>query len=304
MTPDAEIPEHILHLHSVVSEAKTWCIEQITHYLGQDALIPGLSSTDQSTLTVQQWLVLLQPNSVVGLFLEFRDQIPARNSYLTTTNPILHNATGSSTNAVLLGNTLQSRGSLFYIAPYICKNKVVVTKSLLAIEKAMNHVDKEPYTSKADDRGTNKRYVQHMLTRAVNDLSKSIQLSDTQMALSLLNTGTEITSDSYKYFRADSSLNYFLYHWSNEEYKPPEIETELTHPDMWQPNSPAEEINEETELHFNDILETSHTGIQNATPSTSKQVVHDSPYTPNAAIISEICNPAGPMEFGPAPLYS
>ena len=37
-----------------------------------------------------------------------------------------------------------------------------------------------------------------------------MELSDTQVALDLLNTGTEITSDSHRCFGADCSVNYFL----------------------------------------------------------------------------------------------
>jgi hypothetical protein len=49
-----------------------------------------------------------------------------------------------------------------------------------------------------------------MFTKAVNDMSKNVQVSDSQDALCLLNTGTEIRSDAFGYFGGLFSLNYFI----------------------------------------------------------------------------------------------
>jgi hypothetical protein len=139
----------------------------------------------------------------------------------------------------------------------------------------------------------------------MNNLSKSIQLSDTQMALSLLNTGTKITSDSYKYFGADYAVNYFLYHWSGEDYTPPSKEDDNTHPDMWRPTLAEEPIEEEIEHFFDDSLQphknkttqlepdTSTTKLPSATQDTNTNTKHPKKSTET-----------GPMKFGPAPVYT
>ena len=103
----------------------------------------------------------------------------------------------------------QGTGALFYVVPYICKNKVTLEACLAALEAAQSHV--EQYPSAAEDAGTAKQYVQHMFTKVLNDLACSIEVNDTQVALLLLNMGQEITSDTYQFFGADNSVNYFLY---------------------------------------------------------------------------------------------
>ena len=63
------------------------------------------------------------PSDVINLYNDLNKQIVQINGFVVKTNELLHNATGGSTNAVLLGSAMQIRGDLFYVAPYICKNK-------------------------------------------------------------------------------------------------------------------------------------------------------------------------------------
>eukprot|EP00957_Ditylum_brightwellii_P045907 3482469-Ditylum_brightwellii.AAC.1 len=84
---------------------------------------------------------------------------------------------------------------------------------LIALEHAQRHI--ELYPSSADNTGTARRSVQHIFTRVLNNLSRSIHVSDTQVALSLLNMDLEVSSDSYHYFGANYSVNYFLAQISN-----------------------------------------------------------------------------------------
>jgi len=141
--------------------------------------------------------------------MDFAKQLLERNGYVVSTNAMLSNATGSSTNAILLGNTLQSTGALFYVVPYVCKNKVSLQACLIALEAAQQHVTE--YPSVAEDSGTLERTVTHMFTRVLNNLSRSIHVSDTQVALSLLNMNLEVSSDSFHFFGADNCVNYFKY---------------------------------------------------------------------------------------------
>ena len=178
--------------------------------------------TDSVNLSVGQWLSSLDCTVVIDLYQNLRDQICDCNGWVVSTNAALHNATGSSTNACLLGNAQQSCASLFYVMPYLCKNKVKLEACLIALEQAQEHVEKYGTNSKKpediteDGKITDKRFVQNMFIRVVNELSRSIQISDSQVALSLLNMGTEITSDSYKYFGADYGVNHFMHHFEND----------------------------------------------------------------------------------------
>ena len=199
----------MLEMSEDLAHGKDFCISTILKCLDGDAPTIGsvLSGFGPS---LQEWLLSLESTVVIAIYHDLNEQIQHRNGFVVPTNAMLHNAMGSSTNAMLLGNSQQSCASLFYVVPYLCKNKVALESCLLALEQAQQHVEKYP-SQNTIDTGTDKRYVQHMFTHVVNDLSRCMQLSDTQIALSLLNMGTEVCTDSFKYFGADYCVNYFLH---------------------------------------------------------------------------------------------
>ena len=208
-TSDEANQNYIQQTIAKLEEGKQWCIDRINSTLGEDAHHSSIiADTESLTTNVSQWLQQFSPEHVIQMYKDLNHQLTLHNGKVVATNHAIHNATGSSTNAILLGNASQSAGSLFYIANYVCKNKVVISHTLTAMEQAINDV--QEHQSVAQDSGTTRRYVQHMFSRVLNQLNKSIQISDTQMALSLLNTGIEITSDSYRHFGADYSVNFFL----------------------------------------------------------------------------------------------
>ena len=186
--------------------AKEFCVREIGLCLGENT---NLKDEDSQT-NITNWMKQLSPVQVVKLYEDLNKQIVNQNGLVTETNSILSLATGASTNAILIGNTQQATAALFYVLPYLTKNKFVLEACLTALENAQADVEKFP--SIADDTGTDKRTVQHMFTRVLNELSRSVEISDTQVALDLLNTGSEITSDSYKFFGADYCVNHFLHH--------------------------------------------------------------------------------------------
>jgi hypothetical protein len=141
-----------------------------------------------------------------SVYLELNDQIPTWNGYVTETNEALSNATGSSTNTIMLGNAQQSKASLFYVVKYISKNKVKIQQALLALEKAQQHIEKFPSHAPDADTDTTKRTVQHLFSRTLNQLYSHVEVSDTQVALFLLGMGTEVTSDCFGYHGAIQPL--------------------------------------------------------------------------------------------------
>jgi hypothetical protein len=114
-----------------------------------------------------------------------------------------------------LAMCFKERLHFFYVLKYLQKDKVQLQASLISLEHAAKHVEK--YKSIASDSGSAKRTVQHMFTRAVSDLTRSVQISDTQVALCLLNTGPEVTSDSFGYFGASFNTNYIVDHCKRKQ---------------------------------------------------------------------------------------
>jgi len=190
-------------------EAKEFCIGCIEACLGEDASANGKTLVGEAAPNIVAWLKTLSPLAVAEVYDSISSDLPTRNGIVVATSMALSNATSSSINSVLLGNAQQSASALFYVIPYVCKNKVAMEACLVALEAAQKHVQK--HTSRAADSGTSKRYVQHLFTRVLNNLSKCMQVSDTQVALSLLNMGTELTSDTYKYFGVHNCVNYVLH---------------------------------------------------------------------------------------------
>ena len=166
-------------------DTKMYCIKALQSCLHDDAGSHGIDELGEISQSIIEWLENLGSTAVISTYLDLQNRIWIQNGYVVATNQVIHNATASSTNAILLGNSQQICGSLFYVIPYLCKNKVVLEGCLLALEKAQHHVQNSP--SQATDTGTSKRFVQHMFTRVVHELSRSMQISDTHIALSLLN---------------------------------------------------------------------------------------------------------------------
>lgn len=119
------------------------------------------------------------------------------NGYMTEYNPYLSLLTGNHTAALPLGGAEQALAAMFYLTGYVAKNKVEVERSLAILKAAKAHIDKHP--SKADDSGTTTRITKHLLQRTLNRLNLMMEVSDHQIAASLLNLPTELCSDTFAY---------------------------------------------------------------------------------------------------------
>ena len=201
---------HVLPSNSddLLAQGKNFATQQLLSCI--DIVRDGNNASTNFT----QWLGSLESHTVIALYIELNDKIKSRNGMVVETNVPLQLATGSSTNAILLGSSQQSCCALFYAAPYVCKNKVALESCLSALEIAQRHIEQFPST--ADDSGTDKRCVQHLFTRVLNSLSRSVEISDTQVALNLLNVGCEVTSDSFRYFGAQHCVNFFKHFFPSQ----------------------------------------------------------------------------------------
>jgi len=98
--------------------------------------------------------------------------------------------------------------ALFYIGPYINKNGVKLTDALPLLKHAQDHA--LHYPSVADDAKTPKRLVQFIMTKVLNKMNASMEISDTQAALALLGMGATVCSESFTYYDLKSALNFVL----------------------------------------------------------------------------------------------
>ena len=129
-----------------------------------------------------------------------------RNGLVVDYNPLLTALLGCNTNALFLGAKEQSRGALFYIGPYINKNGVDLIDALPLLLKAQEDVLLHP--SVAEDSGTQKRNVQHTLTRTLNKLNSQMEVSDTQAVGALLGLDARITTEAFSYYDGRGYKNY------------------------------------------------------------------------------------------------
>jgi hypothetical protein len=189
--------------------AKHFCIDSIETALTENG--------DESKLanSVRAWLSKLESGAVVEVHKKLREQLSHKNGWVTETNETIANCKGGSMNAILLGNTQQSKAALFCVAPCVCKNKVALEQCLNVLKNVQSHISSK-HPSTADDAGTKKRTVQHLFSRVLNTPCTHMEVSDTQVALISLNMGSEVTSDTFTHCGSDNSVN-FLKHEINLE---------------------------------------------------------------------------------------
>ena len=156
-----------------LEQGKNICIDNFLKTLKGDMLGLRGSTLKGFVSSAEKWLLSLKSNSIIHIYEDIRKKDHECNGYVVSTNGVIHNATRSSTNAILLGNHQQSCNSLFYVVPYICKNKVSIESVLVSLERAQLHVEEHP--SVAGDTGTDKRTIQYMFAHVINDLSRSMK---------------------------------------------------------------------------------------------------------------------------------
>jgi len=150
------------------------------------------------TPKLKRLIDVLQTFDVVDLrrlYTMVSKSLVGRNEWVVDFNPLLTSLLGCNSNLLHLGSTEQSKAALFYIGPYINKDGVKITDALPILLKAYKHALNNP--SVAEDCDTTKRRVQHAITRALNKMNNLIEVTDTQVAASLLGMGASLTSESF-----------------------------------------------------------------------------------------------------------
>ncbi len=143
-----------------------------------------------------------------SLYNSVSDKLEKRNGYVVDYNRMLTAILGCNKNSLLFGGTKQSKGAAFYLGPYVQKNKTELSESLDVVLESIEHARK--YPSAAEDRNTNNRFVQYVMTRILNQLNSLQEISDTQAAGSLIGLNIGLCSEFFVVYDAQSHINFAL----------------------------------------------------------------------------------------------
>jgi hypothetical protein len=115
----------------------------------------------------------------------------------------------------LLGSDQQAKGAMYYITPYLGKSKNRLLQSLGILRSSLYHTDNfqsvHPDAELETEDGIKKnpvRSVKRVLQRFVNQSNLHLELSDYQIAASLLDIPNIITTDQYSYLDPDAHMAY------------------------------------------------------------------------------------------------
>ena len=112
-------------------------------------------------------------------------------------SPLLTAALRCNTAIYLTGAIEQSKSVSFYVLKYVVKNPVELTNTLSCAMEALNIIQKFP--SLADDSGDTARTAKHLLTRILNNLAGSIEVSGAMASAALLGLPSTFASHDFWY---------------------------------------------------------------------------------------------------------
>ena len=202
-------------------EMEEWCINNLVQYMKRPVVSTrneGHTPASFCKKTDELWndvieqlgreLRGLNAEDLKKLYTHISKNLEERNGYVADFNVLLASLMGCNSNSLFLGSREQSKGALFYIGPYICKNLVPIIDSFALLLEAQDHA--QTYPSRADDASTDKRFVQYVLTRVLNKMNSLMEISDTQAAVGLLGMNAGICSEIFTAYDASSYINYVL----------------------------------------------------------------------------------------------
>ena len=135
---------------------------------------------------------------------DLTERLQLANGFVPSFNPIISFLTGSHNNVELLGSTDQAVGAVFYICPYMNKDKEALAECLSVLQDTTKHVLK--YPSKFPDHGQPSRTAKHVLERAINQIHLKTEHSTYQGAAKLLQLPSLITTEKYSYLKPSAEI--------------------------------------------------------------------------------------------------
>ena len=136
------------------------------------------------------------PQQIFELWSAVLELLPDANRLVPSFNPTLSWCTGSHNNASLLGALDQAKSALFYLVPYQGKSKYPLSQSLTILNATLNHLDSHK-SQHPTESGQIQRTMKHFLTRALNRMNLHIEISDYEIAATLLDLPAVISSDRF-----------------------------------------------------------------------------------------------------------
>jgi hypothetical protein len=140
------------------------------------------------------------------LYKIIREKLCIANGYVSTYNPVLSFCTGSHNNCVLLGGDQQAKGAVFYVCPYMTKEKTTLLHTATLMQNALRYVDH--HESVSPDRGQPTRDAKQLLHRIMNQMNLNLELSDYQIAAALLGIPSILRTDTYAYCNPETHIGY------------------------------------------------------------------------------------------------
>jgi hypothetical protein len=148
----------------------------------------------------------LSLNDLLDIFCAVNNKIFDMNGKLVEHSSLISDVTGSHNNVAILGSSEQGKAAAFYLGPYFSKEKFGFEESLLIMALANKHI--HTYESRAEDSGTNSRNTRFFVQRCLNQHCLKMEVSDYQMAASLLSLPVVIRSNNFSFVDPYSSIAY------------------------------------------------------------------------------------------------
>ena len=145
--------------------------------------LPREVRAELDTLTAEEKFVVLRA-------------LEKRNGSVVEVHPIITAWAGCNTAAFVLGGVEQAKATIFYLIKYMTKDTVKLSNTLSLIKATREHVQKHP--SRAADVEEETRTGKYFLTRLLNQIGGSMEVSDTQVLSCLIGQKSFIgTSDTW-----------------------------------------------------------------------------------------------------------
>ena len=177
--------------------AKMFCVRHLA----------DIANSVKEGATLFDWFSKQDAMKVINTYEMIRKELPKANQWIVEHSQLMVNATGANVCTTPLGSAVQAKGALFYIAKYMAKPNVSLGHCLTTLNDSMEHVKEYPSRSKKDS-GTDKRTVQHYITRTLNSLATQVEIADTQAAAALLGIRANVCTHSFMYFSPHDAIDY------------------------------------------------------------------------------------------------
>ena len=160
--------------------------------------------------TSKLWSFLRQDDirMVTKLYDNVVNALKTSNQYAVEHNVPLFYCTGSHNNTVMLGASEQAKAAMFYMAPYMSKEKASLSACLTILEKARKEIAAFPSKAKDREDKPTERTTKHFLCKVVNKLNAYTELSDYQVAAYLLHIPSILTSEVFQFSEPHGAMNY------------------------------------------------------------------------------------------------